>query len=135
MSTCVTILTMLSLAACAVAVVIFFVKRARFRRWHRATGRVLEHVLRSTGKPGRLDRKYAPRVSYEVAGGGTCEFISSLATNVPPAVGQQVGVIYDPERPGRAVLDQFAARHRNEFLLFVLGAVGAITFGAEFFSR
>ena len=132
MSTCVTILTTLSLAACAVSTVIFFARRARFRRWHRATGQVIEHVLRSTRK---LDRKYAPRVSYEVAGGGAFEFVSSLATNVPPAVGETVHVLYDPERPGRAVLDQFTARHRNEFLVFVLGAVGAITFGAEFFSR
>jgi hypothetical protein len=64
-------------------------------------------------------------VRFETQDGKTVEFESGLGTNIPPRVGEEVTVIYDPSRPQEAkVTVGSTLRFRPKML--VVGRVAAL---------
>ncbi len=69
----------------------------------RAVGIVTDHTSRrSSGMDHRGDVLFYPSVRFQTADGRTIEFQNKIGTNVPPGVGDEVTVIYDPARPEEA---------------------------------
>jgi hypothetical protein len=68
----------------------------------RATGIVIDHKVRSSGGFDNYSRLLVPVVRFETQDGKTVEFESGLGTNIPPRVGEEVTVIYEPSRPQEA---------------------------------
>lgn len=64
-----------------------------------ATGTVVGHMTRSSGGTNRL---LFPVVRFETHEGETVEFEAGTGSNVPPRVGEEVTVVYDPLRPEKA---------------------------------
>ncbi len=50
----------------------------------------------------RVDVLFYPSVRFQTADGRTVEFQNKIGTNVPPGVGDEVTIIYDPARPEEA---------------------------------
>jgi hypothetical protein len=63
-------------------------------------GIVIDHKSRSSA--GSDSYLLFPVVRFEAQDGKTVEFQSGLGTNIPPRVGEEVTVIYDPSRPHEA---------------------------------
>ena len=63
-------------------------------------GIVIDHKSRSSVGSGSY--LLFPVVRFETQDGKTVEFESGLGTNIPPRVGEEVTVIYDPLRPQEA---------------------------------
>ncbi len=116
------------LLASLFAALLFIVKRARFRRWLRATGKVVELIRRESNDPDRPGVTFSPRVSFQTAAGDTSEFVSSVSSFPAPAVGDAVIVLYDPSDPREATIDRFMFRHLGEVVVFCLGIVGVIVY-------
>lgn len=97
----------------------------------RTVGIVTDHASRSTydmdNHPGML---FFPSVRFQTADGRTVEFQNKLGTNVPPRVGDEVTVIYDPMRPEEA---KVALRSMFRFSPKAFAVVGAIFLGAMAF--
>jgi Protein of unknown function (DUF3592) len=68
----------------------------------RATGIVIDHKVRSSGGFDSYSRLLFPVVRFETQDGTSVEFESGLGTNIPPRVGEEVTVIYEPSRPQEA---------------------------------
>ena len=69
----------------------------------RAVGMVTDYTFRrSYGMDHRVDVLFYPSVRFQSPDGRTVEFQNKLGTNVPPRVGDEVPVIYDPARPEEA---------------------------------
>jgi hypothetical protein len=65
-----------------------------------------------------------PHVRFQTADGRTVEFRNNTGTNSPPAVGEEVTVYYDPERPEEASMafgDTF--KFNPEVALVAAGAI------------
>lgn len=66
----------------------------------RTTGIVIGHShRRRRGMDNRTDVLVHPVVRFVTQNGETVEFESELGSNVPPKVGEEVTVFYDPSRP------------------------------------
>ena len=66
-----------------------------------------------------------PVVRFETQDGTTVEFESGFGTNIPPRVGEEVTVIYDPSRPQEAkVTVGSTLRFRPK--MFVVAGVAAL---------
>lgn len=74
--------------------------------------------------PGML---FYPSVRFPTADGTIVEFQSKLGTNAPPRVGDEVTVIYDPQRPEEA---KVALRSMFRFSPKAPLVAGAIFLGA-----
>jgi hypothetical protein len=117
------------LIAASWAAIVFVLKRARYRRWYRAVGTVIELIRQeSRDSDGRMDVTFSPRVSFQTVTGDTWEFVSSVSSFPAPAVGETVEVLYDPDDPREATIDQFMFRHLGEFVVFCLGALGVLIY-------
>ena len=68
----------------------------------RTTGIVMDHKSRSSVGFDSYSRLLFAVVRFETQNGKTVEFESGLCTNIPPRVGEEVTVIYDPSRPQEA---------------------------------
>ena len=69
----------------------------------RAVGMVTDYTFRrSYGMDHRVDVLFYPSVRFQSPDGRTVEFQNKLGSNVPPRVGDEVTVIYDPARPEEA---------------------------------
>ncbi len=66
------------------------------------TGIVIDHESRSSVGFDSYSRLLFPVVRFQTQDGKTVEFESGLGTNIPPRVGEEVTVIYDPSRPQEA---------------------------------
>jgi Protein of unknown function (DUF3592) len=66
------------------------------------TGVVIDHKSRSSVGFDSYSRLLFPVVRFETQDGKTVEFESGLGTNIPPRVGEEVTVIYEPSRPQEA---------------------------------
>jgi hypothetical protein len=89
----------------------------------RAVGVVTGHTSRSTydlDSPGRL---LFPSVRFQTADGRTVEFQNKVGSNAPPRVGDEVTVLYDPERPEEARVPLGSMFRPNLKLLAVVGAI------------
>jgi hypothetical protein len=84
------------------------------------TGVVIDHRTRRSGGGGYL---IFPVVRYQMRDGNEIEFEAPLGSNVPPAVGEQVTVFYEPERPQEARLSLGSTVRFNPRLLLVAGAI------------
>jgi hypothetical protein len=62
----------------------------------RTTGIVIDHKSRSSVGFDSFSHLLFPVVRFETQDGKTVEFESGLGTNIPPRVGEEVMVIYDP---------------------------------------
>lgn len=90
-----------------------------------ATGQVVEQVQSwSKDHDGRTSRGYASRVRFTVEDGRAVEFIETVFSYPPRhAEGEQVPVLYDPDRPSQAMIDDFRGRYTA---LAIVGALGTI---------
>src|SRR5215510_14579869 len=92
------------------AALMFFIKRARYRRWVRASGTVTELIRRESTDPDRPSVTFSPRVSFRTATGQTSEFVSSVSSSPSPRLGDTIAVLYDPSDPSEATIDRFVFR-------------------------
>ena len=76
-----------------------------------------------------------PSVRFQTVDGRTVEFQNNIGTNSPPRVGDEVTVIYDPERPEDAKVALASTFRFNFKLLAVAGAIflGAVVLFFLFF--
>lgn len=64
------------------------------------TGTVVGHRHRKRrGMNGKVDVLVHPVVRFEDESGETFEFESELGSNIPPKVGEEIEVFYDPSNP------------------------------------
>lgn len=69
----------------------------------RAVGVVTAHTSRrSRGMDNYGGMLFFPSVRFQTSDGRTVEFHNKIGSNAPPKVGDEVTVIYDPERPEEA---------------------------------
>jgi hypothetical protein len=90
-----------------------------------ATGQVIEQVPSwSKDREGRASRGYASRVRFMVEDGRAMEFVETVFSYPPRhGLGAQVPVLYDPDRPSQAMIDDFGGRYTA---LAIVGALGTI---------
>ncbi|MET8047383.1 DUF3592 domain-containing protein [Streptosporangium sp. NPDC005286] len=81
--------------------------------------------LRWSSSNGNDSGVYYPTLQFQTVQGSVVETESDLGSNPPPArPGQQVMVVYDPERPQRARLDGVGGKGVLHSVLFL--TVGAV---------
>lgn len=78
---------------------------------------------------------FFPSVRFQTTDGRTVEFDNKFGSNAPPKVGDEVTVIYDPERPEEAKVALGSMWRVDPKALLVVGAifVGAMAFFFLFF--
>ena len=64
-----------------------------------------------------------PSVRFQTPDGKTIEFHNSIGSNAPPKVGDEVTVIYDPERPEEAMVAPRSMWRVDPKALLVVGAI------------
>lgn len=90
----------------------------------RAVGIVTDHTSRrSHGMDHRAHVLFYPSVRFQTADSRTVEFQNKLGTNVPPQVGDEVTVIYDPVRPEEAKVALGSMFRFNPKALLVVGGI------------
>ncbi len=105
------------------ALVSFVRERLRFSRWTATTGVVVGHRVRQTRRDGRLRTQYHPLVRFVVAG-RELVFESSLSTSEKRyEEGSAVTMLYDPNDPESACIDDVREKYT---LAMFLGAMGTI---------
>lgn len=112
-----------------IGVVLFFRHRSLVARSRPARGVVTE-IRTSRDDDG--DETYAPVVAFTTETGIPAKYTSSLYSRPSSyKVGDQVEILYDPDKPSRAVIK---GRALNLLPAFLLGGMGAIFFvvGAAF---
>ena len=91
----------------------------------RTTGIVIDHKSRSSVGFDSYSRLLFPVVRFETQDGKTVDFESGLGTNIPPRVGEEVTVIYDPLRPQEAKVT-IGSTLRFRPRMFVVAGVAAL---------
>jgi hypothetical protein len=71
----------------------------------------------------RVDVLFYPSVRFQTADGRTVEFQNKIGTNVPPGVGDEVTIIYDPARPEEAKVALGSMFKFNPKALLVVGGI------------
>jgi hypothetical protein len=90
----------------------------------RTVGIVTGHTSRrSYDADGHTRVLLFPSVKFQTADGRTVEFDNNIGTNSPPRVGDEVTVIYDPERPEDARVALGSTFKVNFKLLAIAGAI------------
>ena len=90
----------------------------------RTTGIVTAHASRRTyDMDNRASVLFFPSVRFQTAHGRTVEFENKLGTNVPPPVGDEVTVVYDPSRPEEARVALGSMFRFNPKAFLVAGAI------------
>ena len=84
------------------------------------TGVVIDHRTRRSGGQNML---VFPVVRYQTRDGSEIVFEAPLGSNIPPAVGEQVTVFYEPERPQEARLSLGSSIRFNPRALLIVGAI------------
>lgn len=101
-------------------------------RWLSTSTATTGKVVDLERKSGRKGRSYAERVTFQDGQGATHEFVSSLSTSHPYAVGSTVPVRYDPNEPTSAGID---THFRNWFIPGLLFAMGLVFTLVGFLAR
>lgn len=89
----------------------------------RAVGIVTEHTSRWSHGLDHPSLLFYPSVRFQTADGRTVEFQNKLGTNVPPRVGDEITVIYDPALPEEAKVALGSMFKFNPKALLVVGGV------------
>lgn len=94
------------------------------RRAMRASGVVIDNVA---NMGGQNQVSYYPKIRFRTSEGLDVTFMSSSGKNDAEfQVGEGVTVLYDPQRPVRAMIDSFWSRWGLSVLLIGLGLVALI---------
>lgn len=112
-----------------VAIAGYFVFRDQQLAWTgvRAEGQVIA-LERSYNNDG--NRTYAPVFTFTDAKGTRHEVTSSIKSSPPSfARGEAVTVIYDPDKPGKAIIDSFSQRFLFPLIFGGVGGIFALTGG------
>lgn len=110
-----------------VAVILMFRTRGFTQRAQTATGTVTEMVYSRSSEGGG---GYAPRYQFTTAHGQLIEKKDNLSTNPPRfQVGQQIEVLYEPDRPQKARINKGLNLYFVPALLGGLGATSCIVAG------
>lgn len=102
----------------------------------RTVGVVTSHTSRrSHGMDNHTSVLFFPSVRFQTEDGKTVEFHNKVGSNAPPKVGEEVTVIYDPERPEEAKVALGSMWRVDPKALLAVGAVfvGAMAFFFLFF--
>lgn len=86
--------------------------------WKKTIGVVEAHAAGGTRKGRSL---YRAQFSFNDETGNTHQATDSEADRNPPAVGNEIRVIYDPGFPENARIDSFESRWLKSILMFVFG--------------
>ncbi|MDA7787729.1 DUF3592 domain-containing protein [Sphingomonadaceae bacterium] len=86
----------------------------------------------SSSRDSDGDTTYRPLVEFYDDNGTRHQFVASVGSSSPAYIrGEAVKVIYDPEAPGRAMLDSFTDRYLLPLVFGVMGSIFALV-GAGF---
>jgi Protein of unknown function (DUF3592) len=99
----------------------FTLSEARAPTESKAVDVVTGHTSRPTHD--RAGVLLFPSVRFQTADGTTVEFQNNIGTNSPPRVGDEVTVLYDPERPEDARVALASTFRINPKALLVVGAI------------
>lgn len=100
------------------------------------TGVVTDHKSRRHHGGGRPSVLIYPVVKFQTQDGETIEFESGLGSNMPPKVGEEVTVLYDPSRPDVGARLTVGSTFRfNPKALLIVGGIflGIVVFFFLFF--
>lgn len=90
----------------------------------RATGQVVALHPSVQRDAARTTTRYASRIRFRTEQGCRVDFVEAVASTPPRhAVGEHVAILYDPNRPSRALVDDFAGR-KTAFA--IVGGLGAL---------
>jgi hypothetical protein len=79
------------------------------RRGVRTTGSVVDLERHPVSGPNGVDT-YSPVLEFRTADGAQVRAVARVSDSVPPAVGKQVPVLYDPSNPSVAEIDTIMGR-------------------------
>ncbi len=93
----------------------------------RTTGTVVGHRHKKRrGMDNKVDILVHPVVRFEAGDGETVEFESGLGSNIPPKVGEEVEVFYDPSRPEEARIPVGSALRLKKWHFIIAAAIFAV---------
>lgn len=93
----------------------------------RATGTVIGHRHKKRrGVGNKVDILVHAIVEFEAEGGDIVEFESGLGSNIPPKVGEEVEVFYDPSRPEEARIPVGSALRPTKWHFIIAAAIFAV---------
>ncbi len=99
--------------------------------WYQNTNSFIKQAVKAEGIVIDFvsDRRSSkPLVRFKDAQGNTIEFTSSLSTNPPRYnIGQTVNVLYLPQEPKNATIDDFLSLWSGQLVLGVVGILFAIS--------
>jgi len=111
----------------------FYISQSDFIATAKSTqGQVID-MSRSSDDDGDT---YAPVVRFTDDRGVTQEFVSRTSSNPPSySRGEQVDLLYAPDNPGNAIIDDFFSRWGMVAILGGMGAIFSLVGGGMFFSQ
>jgi hypothetical protein len=93
----------------------------------RTAGTVVGHEKRRRhGMDHGVSVLVHPVVRFEAEDGRTIEFESKLGSNIPPKVGEEVEVFYDPSRPEDARVPVGSALRLTKWHFIIAAAIFAV---------
>ncbi len=99
------------------------------RGWTRTAGVVVDR--RTGARSGGMPARY-PTFQWQDQAGQVHQRTSSVYSSLGPSPGKQVPILFDPEKPSRAIIDSFVQSGRIFFLIgaiiVVLGIVASVMF-------
>ncbi len=117
---------LICLVVAIAAVATFFYKRAKYRRWIRVSGTVVEVVRREIQTEKGPYVVFRPRISFRTTSGETSEFVSSVSSS--RSIGDRIAVLYDPTEPTDATIEGFIACHLAEMVIFAVSMTGVLMY-------
>lgn len=116
-------LVVFGLLGMAFAAVMFFAKRAAFRRCLRVPGIITGLIEKRNNDSDNPGVTFAPRISFQTKSGEKREFTSSVSSYPAPQVGSGVSVLYDPDDPEDATIDSVSDKYLFEIFCFSIGLI------------
>ncbi|MCU1291237.1 MAG: hypothetical protein JWP08_87 [Bryobacterales bacterium] len=110
----------------------FLYKQAKYRRWIRVSGIVVEIVRCEIWTGEKQYVVLRPRISFRTASGEAIDFLSSVSS--PQSIGDSIAVLYDPTEPHEATTNEFMARHLAEIVIFAVSMTGVLICAYEQFT-
>lgn len=90
----------------------------------RATGTVVGHRHKKRrGMGNKVDILVHPVVRFEAESGEAVEFESGIGSNIPPKVGEEVEVFYDPSNPEEARITVGSALRIKKWHFIIAAAI------------
>ncbi|MBA2693990.1 MAG: DUF3592 domain-containing protein [Rubrobacter sp.] len=93
----------------------------------RTTGTVVGHKHRKRrGMDNKVDVLVHPVVKFEAEDGETVEFESGIGSNIPPKIGEEIEVFYDPSLPEEARISVGSALRLTKWRFIIVAAIFAV---------